>query len=160
MFNPHNMVKTAGFLCLCKIKHWRLLQLFALLPQSIPAVSLVENCCVRVVGDETIPTTSAMVSWTALLLFQCSTVARHINVKGKENRWLFFCGDRPSCRSTQGCGREEQIASLELPEGAAAASSLASEWAAHFSKYLALLIRLGKNNFCSSSPTVADFCLI
>lgn len=33
MFNPHNLVKTVGFFCLCKIKHLRLLQLFALLPQ-------------------------------------------------------------------------------------------------------------------------------
>lgn len=159
IFNRHTLVRTVWFLCFYKIKH--LFQVFARSPQSIPAVGLQYRWWKPLyTSSQWWDAYSVPMTWTTHLLFWCSTVVRHVNMNGREIRSLIFQGMGVLTAAPRAAGGGSRLPALELPGGAAASSSLASEWAAHFSKYLALLGRLGKNNFCNLSPFVADFYLI
>lgn len=101
--------------------------------------------------------------WLAepLIYSWCSTGARLVNMKGKENTWLFFQGTGLLATAPGAAGGRSRLPAWrcqreQLPAPAWAPNGLH----AHFSKYLALLGRLGKNNFWSLSPSVADFYLI
>lgn len=114
-FICHTLVRTVWILCFCKMKHLRLLQVFTLCPQSLPAVGLHAG------GGKPLSTNSrwwgdahsVVMSWTTHLLFWCSsTVVRHMNMKGKENRWLFLWGTGCPATTPRAAGGSSRLPAL------------------------------------------------